>query len=57
MYPESVHSKISIAEIFCGLGFLFGPVLGSLVYKLGGYTAPFLFFGSFSLILVPLMYV
>jgi hypothetical protein len=55
MYPESIESKIGIAEIFGGLGFLVGPVTGSLLYRLGGYICPFIVFGSLSLILVPIM--
>jgi hypothetical protein len=32
MYPESVEAKIGIAEIINGLGYLVGPVIGSLLY-------------------------
>lgn len=30
-----------------------GPAAGSLLYSIGGYLLPFIFFGSLSLILVP----
>jgi len=55
LFPNSVQAKISIAEIFAAMGFLFGPVIGSLLHKLGGYNLPFMFFGSLALILVPIM--
>ena len=37
------------------MGFLVGPVAGSVFYKIGGYTLPFIVFGSLSLILVPIV--
>jgi MFS family permease len=55
LFPDSIQAKISIAEIFAAMGFLFGPVLGSLLHSLGGYNLPFIFFGSLALVLVPIM--
>ena len=31
-------------ELSCGFGLVAGPVIGSLLYEAGGYTAPFIFF-------------
>ena len=46
---------MSIAESFASLGFLVGPAAGSLLYSLGGYLLPFIFFGTVSLVLsIPL---
>jgi hypothetical protein len=63
LYPDSIEQKISIAEVFSSLGYLLGtcynnaigPVFGSLLYGLGGYVAPFLVFGTLSIILVPII--
>jgi MFS family permease len=55
LYPESLEQKISIAEVFGSLGFLLGPIIGSLLYQLGGYITPFLFFGCVALLPVPLI--
>ena len=55
LYPDSVEKKISIAEIFSAGGYLCGPLIGSLLYSLGGYTLPFILFGSLALILVPIV--
>jgi MFS family permease len=55
LFPESIEQKVSIAEVFAALGFLLGPVVGSLLYSLGGYLTPFLVFGCIALLLVPLI--
>lgn len=55
LYPNSVEEKVAIAEIFSALGFLLGPVVGSLLYALGGYLVPFLVFGTLALVLVPVI--
>lgn len=47
---------IAVAEIFSGGGFMVGPALGSVVYSLGGYTSPFLVFGTSTLIAAPITY-
>ena len=55
LYPKSVEEKVAIAEVFGASGFLLGPVVGSLLYSLGGYLVPFLVFGTLALILVPII--
>ena len=37
------------------MGYLVGPVVGSLLNSVGGYLLPFIFFGSLSLLLIPPM--
>lgn len=51
LYEKDVEKKLSISELVCGLGFMFGPVLGSVTYSLGGYIMPFIFFGTIAVIL------
>ena len=46
---------IGIAEMISALGFLFGPILGSILYSIGGYTLPFIVIGSLALIIVPII--
>ena len=41
----------SLAESFNGVGSLFGPTIGGLLYDLGGFALPFGASGGFSLIL------
>ncbi|CAD8204673.1 unnamed protein product [Paramecium octaurelia] len=50
-YPESVDQKMAIAEFFSSFGFLCGPVIGSLLYTLGGFSFPFILFASCSVII------
>ena len=40
------EKHIGLVETMTGLGFLLGPVWGSLMYYLGGYSAPFGFSGK-----------
>ena len=47
----------SIAEIFSGAGFMVGPIVGSSLYSLGGYTLPFIVCGTLNLIIAPLVYI
>jgi len=36
-----------------GIGLLFGPLIGSLLYSFGGYKLPFMFFASLFLFFYP----
>lgn len=40
-YPEDKQWMIGIFESGAGLGLLMGPLIGSGLYKLGGYRCPF----------------
>ena len=55
LFPDSIESKIGITEIVSAGGFMIGPIIGSFFYKLGGYTLPFIFFGSLALLLIPMI--
>jgi len=55
LFPDSIEQKISIAEIFGAIAFLIGPAVGSFLFSIGGYTLPFIMFGSFALLFVPIM--
>lgn len=48
--------KVSISESFNGLGMFAGPILGSLIYSVGGYVSPFIVFSSFGVLVTPLLY-
>lgn len=41
MYPDNVNFAVSCFETASGLGFSFGPAIGSLLYAYGGYELPF----------------
>ena len=40
------EQHIGLVETMTGVGFLLGPLWGSLMYTLGGYPAPFGFSGK-----------
>jgi hypothetical protein len=60
LFKEKIEFYVAIAELSTSLGFMLGilitltklgPMIGSLLYNFGGYTAPFLYFGVISTIL------
>ena len=56
LVPKKIEKMMGVAEIVCGAGFTFGPMIGSIIYSIGGYNAPFILFGSASLIFSPITY-
>ena len=50
-YPTEREKNLGLFEGGSGLGLLLGPLLGSLLYAIGGYCLPFLTFGIISLLL------
>ena len=46
---------IGILEVGIGVGLLTGPLLGTLLYKYGGYSCPFWTLGLFFLLMFPLL--
>ena len=51
IFPEEVESKIAFAEFASSFGYLAGPIFGSVLYSLGGFKMPFLFFGVLSILI------
>lgn len=56
LYPKDVEFAVGLAEIFTGGGFMIGPIVGSLLYSVGGYTMPFIVFGGMALFSAPIVY-
>ena len=55
LYPETVEKKISYMEILTGVGLMLGPLIGGLLYSLGGYECPFYFMAGFFFLITPVM--
>lgn len=53
---EEREKYIGIVEASFGLGLLFGPLIGAVFYKIGGYIAPFMFFGKSKILIVGLTF-
>ena len=49
-FSEDKEAVIGYLESFMGLGCFLGPLLGSLLYTIGGYQFIFYSFGGFFLI-------
>ena len=56
IYPNEVDRKISLMELSSGGGYVAGPLFGAILYQLGGYEAPFLFFAGILVICIPVVY-
>ena len=54
-YPKERELNLGILEGGTGFGLLLGPLIGGLLYAIGGYLAPFLTVGSICLLLFPLL--
>ena len=57
-YFEDEQSQlIGLTQTFTGIGMLAGPVLGSLLFEIGGYKLPFLVTGTLlGLLVIPVYY-
>lgn len=55
-FPEEREAVMSLIEGATGIGFLLGPLLGSSLYSLGGYPAPFLTLFALNLLLLPFLW-
>ena len=51
IFPKDASRVISSIEVFQGLGYMIGPVLGSLIYEYGGFLATFLSTGLIGIVL------
>ena len=57
-FPETKLARMNgILQTFTGLGMLVGPILGSLLFKLGGFQLPFYVVGVLLLALAVMNYV
>ena len=66
LFPDDIEYYISIAEIVSAVGYLLGinlnnimigPLCGSLLYGIGGYTLPFIVFGSISTVISVILFI
>ena len=54
-YPEQREKIMGLFEAATGLGFLFGPLIGSGLYSLGGYILPFYGLSMAYIVMLPLI--
>ena len=55
-FPPGDRDKyIGMVEAMNGLGLLIGPLAGALLYQIGGFALPFIFFASLYLIFLPVI--
>jgi MFS family permease len=46
------EKNFGLSEMTAGLGLLLGPLLGSLLFEIGGFSVPFLILGKFPYVLM-----
>ncbi|CAG2055480.1 unnamed protein product [Timema podura] len=46
MFPDKVAVTFATLEIFYGMGYIVGPMIGGVLFSLGGYKLPFLVMGG-----------
>ena len=54
-YPDEREQNLGILEGGTGLGLLLGPLLGGLLFYLGGYLAPYWTVGTICVLILPLL--
>ncbi|GFG40306.1 hypothetical protein Cfor_06387 [Coptotermes formosanus] len=47
VFPDSVATTFAALEVFYGLGYIVGPMIGGILFSLGGYILPFAVMGTF----------
>ncbi|CAD8134006.1 unnamed protein product [Paramecium pentaurelia] len=50
LFPDEHEQKIALAEAASALGYMLGPMIGSILYAIGGFTFPFITFIIFSIL-------
>ncbi|XP_076456668.1 MFS-type transporter SLC18B1-like isoform X2 [Babylonia areolata] len=55
-FPDQVSVVYAVLEVFTGVGYMLGPVLGGFLYDLGGFGLPFYSSGSFLVLLSIITY-
>jgi MFS family permease len=55
VYYEEKERFLGYVESSCGVGLLLGPILGTILYSVGGYILPFAILGLAYFIMWPLI--
>jgi MFS family permease len=55
-YPDNMPVVLGMQNMLAGVGMMVGPLLGSLLYGLGGFSFLFFVYGGLFLVLLPLSY-
>lgn len=53
LYPDNVEKTIALMELLTGLGLMLGPLMGGVLYELGGYQCPFYVMSAIFIISAP----
>ncbi|KDR14079.1 MFS-type transporter SLC18B1-like [Zootermopsis nevadensis] len=56
VFPDSVATTFAALEVFYGLGYIVGPMIGGILFSLGGYILPFVVMGTFLMLVAIFIY-
>jgi MFS family permease len=56
LFPNKISSVVAILEVFNGLGLMLGPIIGGILYEIGGFRLPFYFMGGLLFIMFVIAY-
>ncbi len=56
LYRDTLEDKIAVIECMSGFGMSIGPLIGALLFELGGWDLPFIANSAMCLLLVPLCF-
>lgn len=56
LFPNDISKAAGFIEMVAGVGLVLGPVIGSPLYKVGGFPLSFYFCTGYYIIAVPFLY-
>ena len=56
LFPDRISSVVAVLEVFNGLGLMLGPIIGGILYEIGGFRFPFYFMGGLLFIMFTIAY-
>ncbi|XP_046392881.1 MFS-type transporter SLC18B1-like [Ischnura elegans] len=56
VFKDCIGTTFATLEVFYGVGYIVGPTIGGLAFSLGGFKFPFIFTGSFLVIITVAVY-
>lgn len=56
-YPDEIAKMIALMEIVSGIGYIMGPLIGSVMYFIGGFSTSCIILSIIILLYIPLLYI
>jgi MFS family permease len=56
-YPDEIAKMIALMEIVSGIGYIMGPLIGSIIYLIGGFSTSCIILSIIILLYTPILYI